>query len=237
MTNKTGTHEWACKTVNIQYGCENNCVYCYARKMAARFNRIPKLGWDHPDLKLTINESALPRNTLVMFPSTHDITPANITPSLAMILWLVRHGNKLLIVSKPRLECITRIVDYQLPAEKLEFRFSIGTCREEIARKWEPNAPLPNERMACAKMVIEKGYKCSISMEPLLDNIDYGFMIDCFTRLQVHEIWIGAMNYMKDAPRLNYAQIYAEYKDNPLIRWKDSFRKHLPKGIYDDHTN
>lgn len=34
-----GTKEWADSNVNCYLGCSNNCRYCYAKKMAIRFNR------------------------------------------------------------------------------------------------------------------------------------------------------------------------------------------------------
>lgn len=35
-----GTKEWASSNINLFYGCANNCMYCYAKKMALRFGRI-----------------------------------------------------------------------------------------------------------------------------------------------------------------------------------------------------
>jgi len=35
----TGTQEWAASNVNIQDGCEHDCLYCYAKIMAIRYKR------------------------------------------------------------------------------------------------------------------------------------------------------------------------------------------------------
>lgn len=230
MTNptktKTGTHEWATKTVNIQYGCENNCIYCYAKKMAGRFNRIPKDGWDHPQLKWRMD---LPKNTKVMFPSTHDICEENLYYCMEIIGALLDRGNQLLIVSKPREKCIESICYYfKHDIEKIEFRFTIGTLYNETIDYWEPNAPLFEERIAAVKEALRCGHKVSISCEPLLDPsckiIDYLLQPEF---AEITEIWIGAMQYMKEAPILDYQAIYKRYNDNPKIKFKDSFRKHL----------
>ncbi|WP_155303578.1 hypothetical protein [Desulfosarcina widdelii] len=45
----------------------------------------------------------------VMFPSSHDITPANLDACMTVIGNLLGAGNEILIVSKPRFECIDRI--------------------------------------------------------------------------------------------------------------------------------
>jgi len=237
MTQKnTGVQEWAEKSVNIQYGCEHNCRYCYARKMAARFNRIPAEGWDHPIKKQHFWNTSLPRNTQVMFPSTHDITPNNLDMSIGVILSLLNRNNKVLIVSKPHLKCIKKILDFCGPREQIEFRFSIGSQNDEVLKYWEPNAPRYKERMECIKETSEHGFITSVSCEPLLDNINHGdythyFGIPLIEELillngvyPIKEIWIGAIQYMK-GPELDYKAIYECYKTNPRIRFKDSFLK------------
>ena len=50
MSSKTrkitlGTKEWADSNVNCYSGCSNNCRYCYAKKMAIRFNRKSENNW------------------------------------------------------------------------------------------------------------------------------------------------------------------------------------------------
>ena len=223
----TGTKEWAAKTVNIQYGCENNCEYCYARRMASRFNRIAPQGWDHPIPKT--KRPPLPKDTNVMFPSTHDITPANLKTCIQCINVLLGNNNRVLIVGKPRIECIKAICDNNAifnNKTRVEFRFTLGTIDDRVRQLWEPNAPTIEERVASVKEAIRCGHNVSISCEPLLD-VDCA-VVDYFKDWEeISEIWIGAMNYVKDAPDLDYEMIYAWYKDNPKIKWKESFRKHL----------
>jgi DNA repair photolyase len=239
----TGVGEWAEKSVNIQYGCENNCRYCYARKMAARFNRIPDKGWEYPIIKSEIFFH-LPQNTTVMLPSTHDITEHNVGDMLVLMGRLLKRNNRLLIVSKPRKACIKLLYKNEVLLQyrdKIEFRFTIGSIYDDILKQWEPNAPDAQQRISCLDIIAMSGFTYSISCEPLLerdhdnghvDVIDYLLQSFAFKPLTnyvttVKEIWIGAMNYMKDAPKLDYTKIYAKYKDNPIIKWKDSFRKHL----------
>ena len=46
---KTGTKEWAAANVNIQFGCEHGCRYCYARHEAVcRFKRCTAEQWINP---------------------------------------------------------------------------------------------------------------------------------------------------------------------------------------------
>ena len=232
---KTGVQEWAAKSVNIQYGCENNCVYCYARKMAARFNRIPKLGWEHPEIKTA--RPPIPVNTSVMFPSTHDITHGNLHLVLSILQKILGRGNKVLIVSKPRLECIQEIYNqcrYCLDFHKelVEFRFTIGTLDDTTRVKYEPGAPTIAERYDCIKFLNDHGIEPSISCEPILEeDINGGFSIihSLLQYCKIKEIWIGSMQYCNLGPKLNYRAIYEYYKENPKIRFKDSFFKQAQK--------
>jgi DNA repair photolyase len=227
----TGVQEWATKSVNLQYGCFNNCVYCYSKKMAVRYNRIPLNGWDHPILKE--KQPILPQNTRVMFPSTHDIFSNNLKLSIQCINLLLARGNEVLVVSKPRLDCIRSIINTNEifnRKQHLEFRFTIGSLNNETLKFWEPNAPEFEERFACLQLGLQHGFKCSVSCEPLLDTNNH--LIDYLLQYpKIDSIWIGAMNYTKDPPKLDYEAIYAKYKDQPQIKWKDSFRKHLERSI------
>jgi DNA repair photolyase len=227
----TGVQEWAKKSVNIQYGCQHGCKYCYAMNMARRFNRIPKEGWEHPILKWRLD---LPKNTTVMFPSTHDICEDNIVYCLEIIGQLLQRNNKLLIVSKPHLECIKSICwHFKYDVDKIEFRFTIGSLNNKTLLYWEPNAPLVQERLDAIDWALQSSHKVSISCEPLLDIdceiIDY--LIRDKKLQNISEIWIGAMNNVKYSPNLDYQTIYTKYKDNPKIKFKESFRKHLSEGI------
>ncbi len=40
-----GTKEWADSNINCYYGCSNDCLYCYAKKMAIRFKRKTEDTW------------------------------------------------------------------------------------------------------------------------------------------------------------------------------------------------
>lgn len=224
--------------------CSHNC---YAKRMAGRFDRIPEKGWDHPIIKTNYLEG-LPRNSNVMFPSTHDLTMNNIEDYWTTIIGLLKRKNQILIVSKPRIQPMRLLIDNLVnidneyrTRDNIEFRFTIGSCHNDRLKYWEPNASSFEERIRCVDEALCARFPVSISCEPLLDGLEYPTiqnarlenrtipLIDQFLVLNIKELWIGAMNYNKDAPNLDYEGIYARYKDNPKIKWKESFRKHLKK--------
>lgn len=132
---KFGTKEWAEVNINCCTGCSNGCLYCFAKEKALRFKRI-----SNPDewRQMKIRDDAVLKrykkyDGVVMFPTTHDITPENVYACLIVLENLLRVGNEVLIVSKTRMECIERLCRYLKPYKKqILFRFTIGAKDNEV---------------------------------------------------------------------------------------------------------
>jgi DNA repair photolyase len=247
---KTGTYEWAPGgNVNIQTGCEHDCRYCYARDFAVkRFHRCTREQWRDPVINnKKVDRNYGKRNGVVMFPSTHDITPRNISEYLCVLKKLLDAGNQVLIVSKPHWSCIALICDqYRKYQEQIMFRFTIGSVDDYTLDFWEPNAPHCRERLRCLKHAHFKGYKTSVSCEPYLDST-IAALYERTSPFITDSFWVGKLRNFKsrvdltDVPELSlihYVEplkaaltdeavrsIYAQFKDRPLVRWKDSIRK------------
>lgn len=244
----TGTKEWADTNFNITEGCRNNCLYCYAAQMAARFKRRERDLWQEEVLTPNAFITKTPKRTgVVMFPSTHDITPANVHDYSRMAELMLAAGNHLLITSKPRLDIIKLLVRELEPwKEQILFRFTIGTMNTEVAAFWEPGAPTPLERLEALQAAFDAGFRTSISIEPMLGGVDEAIHVvhkvsPCIT----DTIWIGKMNGGKSRvpAEYHYAVDKIEYQqrdeeilrlvkvlcDQPEIRWKDSIQKVIRK--------
>ena len=149
---------------------------------------------------------------LYMIPTAHDIFPENVDDVISNVKNMLTAGHSVLIVSKPRLECIRKIceeIDKMDAAcaeqwgeeygvqpggykRKLTFRFTIGSNDQSILDFWEPFAPGYAERVECLKLAREMGYETSVSMEPFLsDPVPVVNEIDQWVS---GEIWIGEMN-------------------------------------------
>ena len=180
-----------------------------------------------------------------MFPSSHDITPNNLTPCITVLEKLLKTGNEVLIVSKPHLDCIeaicSRFSDYR---KRILFRFTIGACDDSVLSFWEPGAPTYSERIASLQYAYENGFQASVSVEPMLDSANIDRLIEEVLPYVTETIWIGKMNHLtrlaKNAnPQLLSAiqhveagqtddiihAIYLHHKLNPKIRWKASIKK------------
>ena len=242
----SGTKEWATSNLNIATGCEHNCRYCYARHNAVnRFKTVSAEDW--PKMKVNwakVTKNYRKREGVIMFPSSHDITPSILDSYCIVLRKLLEAGNKVLIVTKPHLECIKEICEIcQDYKQQILFRFTIGSFYDDYLGFWEPNAPKWWERIACLKYVYRAGYGTSVSCEPYLDSNTKGLYFDCLPYI-TDSFWIGKLNHFDQRVNLvnvgwwdfdhyinplkvllrseHVKRIYRELNGNLHIRWKDS---------------
>lgn len=252
MRTGTGTHEWAEITFNIQSGCSNGCLYCYARAKALETGTIDiQSQW----LTETINPRAVERQWrkregVIMFPTTHDITRKNLSYVLTALKNILSAGNNVLIVSKPDPYCIKQLCkDLEVYKNQILFRFTIGSTDREICAFWEPNAPTPEERLEALKWAHQHKYRTSVSMEPMLGNVEMA--VNTFRTVVPFvndKVWIGKMNKVQkridmsnDVIRSAAEKIVNNQRDEeilrlyhtlnlePKVRWKDSVKRILSK--------
>ena len=248
MNKKTvfGTQEWAKYNENCIKGCSHDCKYCYAKSNAVRFKRNTVDGWKN-EVVIKLPHGFRKRNGTFMFPSTHDITPDHLNECISFLENILKPGNSVLVVSKPHLECISALCSqFSKYKQQILFRFTIGSADSAVLKFWEPEAPDFEERLAALKYVFDRGYKTSVSCEPMLDgNIDQ--VVGLVSPYVTDSIWLGKMNHLnerlslngfKDQETLRRAKglmdtqsderiwgIYNRYKDNPQIKWKESIKK------------
>jgi len=207
---KTGTREWSEHSVNCCRGCSHGCLYCYARERAIRFHaHWLKRGddWTTELFPPVVDEIYAARTYnerypgVVMFPTTHDLTPDNADACLAVLDCLLTVKNRVLIVSKPHIEVIDKVLEllgrHPVAAALVEFRFTIGGIDRSVLNFWEPNAPSLPERMACLEMVEAKGYRTSVSAEPLLEPSRAVELVKMVEPFVSGEIWVGKANQLR----------------------------------------
>jgi len=205
---KTGTREWSDVSINCSSGCTHGCLYCYARFVARQYGRL-KVGGDWR-LEKPKDVDAIRRDPqyrrrypgVVMFPTTHDITPETAEACLETLRILLRAGNSVLLVTKPHMELADRIASVVYDAwrsdadARVEIRCTIGALDEAIARDWEPFAPAPSDRIQCLKFFRLQGLPTSVSMEPLLDPASAREIVSAVAEHVSHTIWVGKMNQL-----------------------------------------
>ena len=243
-----GTKEWASSNENIQFGCQHDCLYCYAKSMSIRHKKIDIDRWNKPILRQDkLDKKIGKRSGTTMFPTTHDLHPEQLPAIMSFIEKLLIPGNQILLVSKPHVEVIREICErFTRYKDQILFRFSIGSTDAETLQFWEPNAPTITERLCALSLAHSAGYQTSISAEPMLDDtID-----DLIKRTKPYvtdAIWIGKMNDYQRRLKINRVDnqvskemldrlsrwyndqninsLYERYSNDPLIKWKDSIKK------------
>jgi len=134
---------------------------------------------------------------------------------------------------------------FNINKDRIMFRFTIGSAKGIVLRAWEPNAPTIAERLACLAYAKLKGFRTSVSMEPMLDGEPHR-VINIVRPYVTDSIWLGLMNHASARLRLNKApqdiierfealrfrwddeavkNLYDIYRGDGLIKWKDSIKK------------
>jgi len=215
--------------------------------MSIRHKKIDIENWGHPFLNnKALGKKIGKRKGTIMFPTTHDLHKEFLSEIIEHLWKLIYPGNRILIVSKPEIEVIDEICyTFRHYKDKILFRFSIGSSNDEVLSFWEPNAPNYSERIRCLKLAAGLGFETSISCEPMLDDHIDMVVEDCRNWV-TDSIWLGKMNFptqrikinnpgFKDWDRLefvldcqtdsNIKALYERFKDDPLIKWKESIKK------------
>lgn len=247
----TGTKEWAEEFVNISIGCANDCLYCYAAHKAATMygGWCKREDWPNERFNTRAGMKSYPKKVgVVMFPTTHDITPFTVTEYIRVAKLVLKSGNDLLIVTKPRFDCVMALLRELAPWKgQILFRFTIGTTNITTSRFWEPGAPLPAERLDSLRLAWNSGFSTSVSIEPMLEGrFDVASVIAAVTPYVTDTIWIGKMNkanlrvpkgHEKAVALVHQLQsdteiikLYNRHKANPMIRWKDSIKEVVAKS-------
>ena len=179
------------------------------------------------------------REGIIMYPTSHDITPETIDYYLQILLKMLKVGNHVLITTKPHLNCINQILTKTVKyKDQITFRFTITSIDNNILKKYEPNAPRFNERHLSLRLSYNYKFNTSVSIEPFLD-LDPIPLITKVIPYISDTLWIGPLNYMKAECNtweniqniINKLAALPECYFNKL-RLKDSFKNlYKKKGI------
>lgn len=181
-----------------------------------------------------------------MYPSSHDCTMSNIQSYMVVLHKLLKAGNKVVVVTKPRFKCVKLLCQtFQDYRDSILFRFTMGSVDDTVLKFWEPNAPSFRERLKSLRWAYEHGYRTSVSLEPLLDDRVDGVLAKV-KPFVTDSIWIGRANRLRSIISLNCPRdavarekaealialhsdqwirgLYNRYKRDKIIYWKDSVR-------------
>lgn len=242
-----GTREWVRKNgeINLYSGCLNGCVYCYARFLAHRTNKIHFNDWvtlrENRKIKIPKKIKSEINKHDFMLPTSSEIFPnseqyGNVFDNYCQKFEeILTKGYTVLITSKPRKDIIEPLIDkFEEYKAQITFRFTIGSMDNKILKILEPNAPKYEERLHCLKYAHKKDFNTSISIEPLIDANPKP-LIDAFnpylSPLEYGKdsgvIWVGLLRqrytpiWFRNLHNLNeiYATIKANQSFNNVFKW------------------
>ncbi len=152
--------------IDAYEGCSHKCIYCYAENYLKERIRAIKL----KNLKSEIIKRKIPIRLGARTDCFQKIErEKKITRSI--IETLNSYNNPYLIVTKsPLVAEYTDILEEKLAV----IQFTITTLNEEIARKLEPFAPPPAQRIKAMKELSESGYNVITRFSPVIPDINLG---------------------------------------------------------------
>lgn len=248
----TGLEQLTTNTYNIIDGCQNNCKYCQNCTLPEKKKKVSNpLIWKTKVSKEIDLDKVKRMRGPILFPSNHDITPDDVTHVSKLLREFLFSGSNFIITTKPHLTCIEQMcADLKHFKSGLIFRFSIGSADSKVLKFWEPNCTGFEERLECLKLAHSKGFKTSVSCQPMLDG-DVDSVIEAVSPYVTENIFIGkvenlkvnlAQNHHNDEATLykadqllqiqsdeNILRLYQTHKDNPLIIWEKNIVEVLDK--------
>lgn len=234
--NRSKYQDWVTQTISCQIGCENDCIYCFAK--GDLINKRHKEGyslkdWSKGKLSRTGVRDIYPRyDKTVMCPGTHDFTEENFDNTFTMLQRVLEAGNRVLIVSKPRPVLIQKICD-ELRAFKsnMLFRFTIGAMSDEILSFWEPSAPSYDDRKKALSIAFEHKYRTSVSIEPMLDPVNIKALVGDLSPFVNQSIWIGTLNHTQRYLNMDPAKAKTDAERNRAERNLEFYGKDKAEKI------
>ena len=172
------------RSINAYRGCEHGCIYCFARPTHAYHDLSPGLDFESklfakPDapalLRAELMKPGYRCSPIAMGTNTDPYQPieAKYRITRAVIEVLAEHDHPLVITTKSAR--VVRDIDLLAPmaAKGLAaVMLSVTTLDPALARRMEPRASTPAQRIAAIAALAKAGVPASISVSPIVPGIN-----------------------------------------------------------------
>jgi DNA repair photolyase len=226
ILNKTGIPGLG-YAINPYTGCTHGCVYCYARFMKRLTGHTERWGSfldakvnARDVLKRQLERRRAPLKGGVFLSSVTDpYQPAEAIFRLTrgVLEVLLEYGVPISILTKSDL--VLRDIDLLRQFEECSVGLSIMTIDEEIARRFEPHAPLPQRRIEALRHLKEHNINTHAFISPYLprlSNIEQ--LMEALDGL-IDDVGIEALN-TKDAYWVGVELVLRHYYPELLLGYK-----------------
>ena len=172
------------RSINPYRGCEHGCVYCFARPNHAYVGLSPGLDFETRLFVKTDAATLLERElsapgyrprTIALGTATDPYQPIErehrVTRAVLEVLERCRHPVG--IVTKSMLILRDRDVLARMAANGLvKVAISVTTLDPELARRMEPRAPHPRQRLAAIRALSEAGVPVMAVVAPIIPSLN-----------------------------------------------------------------
>lgn len=195
--------EYSEMALNIYKGCPHGCVYCYAPSCLQRTKedfhstfapRKDIVNLVQKDL-IEMKEAKDKRAVLLCF--TCDPYPGEYNDNIytQQVLELFKAYNQpFQLLTKGGMKAAR---DFHLYKKSDSYAATLTLLDESASLKWEPDAPLPLDRIASLRKAKEKGINTWVSFEPVIDPEQVYAMYE-LTKDFVDLYKIGKLNHYKN---------------------------------------
>lgn len=216
-------------SLNPYTGCDHRCVYCYITSYIrdAFFCRPKK------DLikKLKSELKRIDTSKVISLSNSSDPYPTmeremKLTRSVLQLL--KRYGVKVQIVTKS--DIVQRDVDV-LENMRCSVSMTVTTVDESVARRLEPGAPSPAERIAALRKVKEMGVSVSVRIDPIIPGLTDPVAVFEAVKFADH-ITASTVKLRPDAYK-RIVKVFPDTMDrlNPLFVERKGNALYLEKGL------
>lgn len=222
--------------INAYNGCPHGCLYCYAKFMSKLTNHTEKWG-EYIDIKHFL-DSELDRFLLSY--RGEKIFLSSVTDCYNPFEAKVKNTRKVLekfansdvclqILTKSKL--VLRDLDLFKTMPNLCVGVSLSCLDETLAKKLEPNASSPKQRLEALEVLKQNGIKTLLFISPIFPAITPVFkIIDEYSQI-ADEIGFEGLNLYPESKDLilsfigrNFADLLGLYKDIYIFKRSDYFQ-------------
>lgn len=163
-------------SLNPYTGCAHGCLYCYASSYIPRFAECrPK-----PRLLAALRQEVLRKKPGFLVSMSNSSDPY---PPIERDLQLTRGCIKIIKNSDLRLQIVTKSDLVCRDSDLLKdmacvVSITITTLSDELSRRLEPGAPLPEKRLDCISLLQSRGVPVSARLDPIIPGINDGEIED-----------------------------------------------------------
>ncbi|MCD6473340.1 MAG: radical SAM protein [Thermoplasmata archaeon] len=189
-------------TINPYYGCSHACIYCYVPSLIGiTYDEFRMVEPKENIIGVLRKEIRRKKRGLVGISTATDAYQPlekryELTRKILEILQM--YGFPVDVQTKSTL--VLRDIDILKKFDYASIGITITTLNEEIARKWEPLAPLPHKRLEAAKKLVEYGIYAYIffgPIFPLMKREEAIYAMEEFINAGIKEIIVDKLHVKK----------------------------------------